>query len=72
MGYLSDMGIGSEIQLDIKTLKGNITIQNHILGISEYSKKFGYGVCVNPVKINDHLVSLTGYHIEITIMNNTD
>lgn len=72
MSYLSDMGIGSEIQLDIKTPKGNITIQNHILGISEYSEKFGYGVCVNPVKINDHLVSLTGYHIEITIMNNTD
>lgn len=72
MSYLSDMGIGSEIQLDIKTPKGNVTIQNHILGISEYSEKFGYGVCVNPVKINDHLVSLTGYHIEITIMNNTD
>lgn len=72
MSYLSEMEIGSEIQLDIKTTKGVASIQNRILGVSEYSEKFGYGVYVNPVKVNDHLVSLTGCTIEATVLNNAD
>lgn len=72
MSYLSDMEIGSEIQLNIKTSKGTATIQNRILGILENSEKFGYGVYVNPVKINGHLVSLEGCSIEVVVINNAD
>ena len=72
MSYLSDMDIGSEIQLNIKTSKGVATVQSKILGILNNSEKFGYGVYVNPIKINGHLVSLEGCSVNATVINNAD